>query len=245
MTGKIALVTGGSRGIGRAVALELSRSDFFVFVNYNSNETEAKKTASMITESGGDTAIIKADVSDFAQVERMFAEIASKSGGVDVLVNNAGINSDRTLKNMTAEQWDSVIRTNLTGTFNCTKNALEYMKNKKWGRIINISSVIGQMGNIGQANYAAAKAGIIGFTKSIAKECAKYGVTVNAIAPGFIETDMVKSIPEEIKQKIVQQIPVGRFGKPEEVAKLAAYLASDDSSYMTGQVIGINGGFYI
>ena len=242
---RTALVTGSSRGIGKAIAKELSKLGFRVVINYNSSEDAAKTTADGINSSGGEAITIKADVSDEAQVNRMFSEIAAKFGGVDVLVNNAGIVSDKTVKNMASDQWESVIKTNLTGTFYCTKMAMEHMRNNKWGRIINISSVIGQMGNIGQANYAAAKAGIIGFTKSVAKECAKHGITANAIAPGFVETDMVKSLPEEVKQKILEQIPAGRFARPEEIARLVVYLVSEDAAYITGQVIPINGGLYI
>ncbi len=242
---KVAIVTGASRGIGKAIALELGKRGFFVAINYRERAASAEAVLNEIKSLGGDGACFKVDVSDYAQVESMVNEVIRSKGGVDVLVNNAGIVSDKTLKNMAKEQWDAVIGTNLTGTFNCTKCVINSMRERNFGRIISISSVVALMGNIGQSNYAASKAGIIGFTKSVAKEVAKYNITANAIAPGFIETEMVASMPADMLAKVREQIPVGRLGKPEDVAKLVAFLASDDASYITGQVIGVNGGLYV
>lgn len=188
---------------------------------------------------------LKADVSNIKEASDIFEATVKEYGKVDILVNNAGIIRDAFLDNMSDDDWHSVISVILTGTYNCTKLAVKLMKQQMYGRIVNISSVVGQMGNLGQANYAAAKAAVIGFTKTVAKECARYGITVNAVSPGFIETSMLKKIPVDVIPKILKQIPLGRFGKPEEVAKLVAYLVSDDAGYITGQVFNINGGLYM
>ena len=238
---KVALVTGASRGIGKAIALELARNNIHVAINYNKDEKEALEIVDEIKKIGVEGAAIKADVSNFEECTAMLELIRKKFGALDVLVNNAGALSDKTLKNMTKEQWDLVIKTNLYGTFNVTKNALPLIKDN--GRIINISSIVGLSGNFGQSNYAASKAGIIGFTKSLAKELGKRKITVNAVAPGFIDTHMTKNIPFIRRKIILAMIPLGRPGIPQDVANLVAFLASDKSSYITGEVICIDGGF--
>ena len=243
LSGKIALVTGASRGIGKAIAIELAKQGADVIVNYNRNDKDALEVVSRIKEIGCRSIAVKADVANFDEVGRMFEIVKKEFGRVDILVNNAGIIMDKTLQNMSLEEWSAVMKINLNGAFNTTRNALPLMS--KGGRIINISSVVALQGNFGQANYAASKAGIIGFTKSLAKELGKHGITVNAIAPGFIESDMSNKIPF-LRKKIVEWIiPLKRIGKPEEVAYAAAFLASEDASYITGQVLSISGGLSI
>ena len=242
---KVALVTGSSRGIGRAIAIELAKCGIDVIVNNNVNPKEGTDVVDEINKIGQQAIYIQADVSDLDQVEKMVEEIISEFGKMDILVNNAGIIVDKLLKDMTIEEWNKVVAVNLTGVFNCTKSAIKYMQKQKSGKIINISSVSGQIGNIGQANYSASKAGVISFTKTVAKEYAKDGISVNAVAPGFIRTRMVENIPEKVMLKILKQIPLGRLGEPEDVAKLVRFLASDDAKYITGQVISINGGVYM
>ena len=241
----VALVTGSSRGIGRAIAIELAKSGIDIVVNDSKNPHEGLEVVNEITKIGQRAIYIQADVSDLDQVEKMVEEIISEFGKMDILVNNAGIIVDKLLKDMTIEEWNKVIAVNLTGVFNCTKSAIKYMQKQKSGKIINISSVSGQIGNIGQANYSASKAGVISFTKTVAKEYAREGVIVNAVAPGFIRTRMIENIPEKVMLKILKQIPLGRLGEPEDVAKLVRFLASDDAKYITGQVISINGGVYM
>lgn len=240
LNGKTALVTGASRGIGEAIALELAAKGADVAVNYSSDEKAARIVVEKIEEMGRKAIAIKANVSDFSQARKMVHEVKEKLGKIDLLVNNAGIVRDRTLKNMSAEEWKAVIATNLTGSFNVTKSALEVMPDGS--SIVNISSVVGINGNFGQSNYSASKAGVIGFTRSLAKEMAKRRIRVNAVAPGFIETEMTKGIPF-IKKAIVKQfIPLKRMGTGRDVSFLVAFLLSDDASYITGQVIKVDGG---
>ena len=242
MNNKVAVVTGGSRGIGRAIALELAEEGYFVVINYNGSAKRADEVKKELEEKNGQAAIVQCDVSDFQACEEFIKNIISEYKTIDVLVNNAGITKDGLLMRMTEEDFDSVIDTNLKGTFNCVRFASRYMMKQRQGRIINISSVVGVAGNAGQVNYAASKAGIIGLTKSAARELASRNITVNAIAPGFIETDMTNVLSEEIKEKSVSQIPLGKFGKPEDIAAAAAFLASEKAGYITGQVIHVDGG---
>ncbi len=243
LTGKACLVTGGSRGIGRAIALELGRHGASVAVGYANNKEAAEAVAAEITTSGGDSFALGFDVGDPAAIEPAVASVVERFGKIDVLVNNAGITRDRSLAKMSPEEWDAVLQTNLTSVFHLTARVLPHMVKAGYGRIVNISSVIGIHGNFGQANYAAAKAGIIGFTKSAALELARKGVTVNAIAPGFIETEMIAAMPDEVRTAILAKIPMGRFGRPEEIAQLVAFLVTS-GDYITGQAIEINGGMY-
>jgi acetoacetyl-CoA reductase len=243
LKGKACLVTGGSRGIGRAIALELGRCGASVAVGFVSNEEAAEQVAAEIARSGGTAFAFGCDVGDPAAIETAVANVVERFGKIDALVNNAGITRDRSLAKMSPDEWDAVIQTNLTSVFQMTSRVLPHMVQAGYGRIVNISSVIGVHGNFGQANYAAAKAGIIGFTKSVALEVARKGVTVNAIAPGFIETEMIAAMPEDVRAKILAKIPMGRFGLPEEIAQAAAFLISS-GDYITGQVIAIDGGLY-
>jgi 3-oxoacyl-(acyl-carrier-protein) reductase len=243
LTGKACLVTGGSRGIGRAIALELGRHGAFVAVGYAHNKAAAEVVAAEIATSGGKSFAFGCDVQDAGAIEPAVAAVVERLGKIDVLVNNAGITRDRSLAKMSDDEWDAVLQTNLTSVFHMTARVLPHMVKAGYGRIVNISSVIGIHGNFGQANYAAAKAGIIGFTKSAALELARKGVTVNAIAPGFIETEMIAAMPDEVRARILEKIPMGRFGRPEEIAQAVAFLVSN-GDYITGQVITIDGGMY-
>jgi acetoacetyl-CoA reductase len=243
LTGEACLVTGGSRGIGRAIALELGRHGASVAVGYAHNAEAAEAVIAEITGSGGQSCAFLCDVRDPEAVESAVATVVERFGKIDVLVNNAGITRDRSLAKMATEEWDDVLQTNLDSVFHVTARVLPHMVRAGYGRIINISSVIGLHGNFVQANYAAAKAGIVGFTKSAALELAKKGVTVNAIAPGFIETEMIAAMPEEVRARILEKIPMGRFGRPEEIAEAVAFLVSH-GDYITGQVISIDGGLY-
>jgi 3-oxoacyl-[acyl-carrier protein] reductase len=238
----IALVTGASRGIGRAIALQLAADGFAVVVNYASNSAKADAVVSEIEAAGGSALAVQADVSDPDAVASMFRSVADEVGPVSVLVNNAGITDDGLVLRMTTEQWDNVVTTNLRSVFLCTKEALRPMLRAKSGRVINISSISGISGNAGQGNYAAAKAGIIGFTKSIAKEVGSRGITVNAVAPGFIQTDMTEALGETVTDAVSEQVALGRLGMPEEVASAVGYLASDGATYITGQTIVVDGG---
>ncbi|MCR4430140.1 MAG: 3-oxoacyl-[acyl-carrier-protein] reductase [Tepidanaerobacteraceae bacterium] len=242
LDGKVCVVTGGSRGIGRSICLEMAKAGAAVVVNYCSNENAAMDVASEIERFGHPSLAYKADIADFAQAQRMMEDVHKKFGRIDILVNNAGIARDMLLLIMSEKDWGDVIATNLTGIYNTTKNVARYMIKQRWGRIINISSVVGIYGNAGQANYAAAKAGIIGFTKALAKELGSRGITVNAIAPGFIKTDMTSPIIEK-NAAIEEKIPLRRLGTPEDVAYMAVFLASARADYITGQIIGIDGGF--
>jgi len=243
--GKTALVTGASRGIGRAIALRFAAEGAFVVVNYAGNEAAAAETLASIASAGGSAVLSRFDVGDAAQVDAAVKAIVAERGRIDILVNNAGVTRDNLLLRLTEDDFDAVVRTNLKGTFLVTKVVSRQMIRQRGGRIVNMSSVVGEMGNAGQSVYAATKAGILGFTKAMARELASRAITVNAIAPGFITTDMTQSLPEAARKEFAERIPLGRFGAPEEVAELALFLASDAAAYVTGQVVGINGGMYM
>ena len=248
--GCVALVTGAGRGLGRAIALQLARDGARVALNHvgdqeGNNRREAESVASEVAAGGGRSFVVEASVADAAQVAAMVRAVSEALGPVSILVNNAGILRDMTLKRMGEDDWQAVLDVNLTGAFHCAKAVLEGMREAGWGRIVNLSSVVGLTGNIGQTNYAASKAGLIGFTKSLAREVGRRGITVNAIAPGFIRTGMLYTVPEEIRTRVLEQIPVGVWGEPEDVAHAVAFLASEEARYITGQVIGVNGGYYM
>jgi 3-oxoacyl-(acyl-carrier-protein) reductase len=243
LKGRTALVTGGSRGIGRAVAIALAEEGADVAVNYVSSEAAARDVAEHITTKVGRKAVLaQADVSDYPDTFRMAQDVLGAFGHLDILVNNAGINSDKTFTKMDHASWRKVLGTNLDGVFNCTKVFVDQMLRQGYGRVVNMTSVIGQIGNFGQANYAASKAGVAAFTKSLAKELAGKGVTVNAVAPGFIETEMVTAIPDKVRERLLAQIPLHRFGTAEEVARAVVYIVSSDGDYITGAELSINGG---
>jgi len=243
LRGRVAIVTGGSRGIGRAIALCLAERGARVTVNYIAgNEAEAKETASRIQSGGGECIVVEADVRRPEDVQRLMDETLKAFGKVDVLVNNAGITRDDLLLRMSDEEWDEVMATNLRAAFLCTRAALRPMIRQRWGRIVNVGSVAGIVGNAGQANYAASKAGLIGFTKAVAKEVASRGITANVIAPGFVETKLTDELTEAQRQAIMSQTPLGRAATPEEIAPAAAFLASEEASYITGHVLTIDGG---
>ncbi|CEN76641.1 3-oxoacyl-ACP reductase [[Clostridium] sordellii] len=242
LNGKVALITGGSRGIGKAIAIKLASYKANIVINYTSNKEHALKVKEEIESYGVKSIVIKCDVSKSDEVNNMIEEIVKEFGQIDILVNNAGITRDGLLMRMKEEDFDSVIDINLKGVFNCTKSATKYMMKKRYGKIINISSVVGLIGNAGQANYCASKAGVIGLTKSSARELASRNINVNAIAPGFIDTDMTSVLNENLKETMLKNIPQNRFGSPEDVANLVLFLASDMSSYITGQIINVDGG---
>jgi 3-oxoacyl-[acyl-carrier protein] reductase len=242
LTGRTALVTGGSRGIGRAIALALAEEGADIAVNYVSSEQAARDLIAQIEKTGRRGILAQADVSDFPDTFRMAQDVLAQFGHLDILVNNAGINSDKTFVKMDHASWRKVLSINLDGVFNCTKVFVDQMLKQNYGRVVNITSVIGQIGNFGQANYAASKAGVAAFTKSLAKELAGKGVTVNAVAPGFIETEMVDNIPDKVKNRLLDQIPLKRFGSADEVARAVTYIVSSDGDYITGAELSINGG---
>jgi acetoacetyl-CoA reductase len=240
----VVVVTGASRGLGRAIAEELGRNGAKVVVNYSRSKEPAEELVQQISENGGEAIAVQADVSDPEQAQSLIDQTIERFRRVDVLVNNAGINVDRTLKKLSVEDWDKVIQVDLNSAFYTVHAALPHMMEQGGGKIINMSSFVGEAGNIGQANYSAAKAGLLGFTKTAAKELARYGITVNSICPGFIETDMVASIPDEARDKLLKTVPLGRFGQPEEIARAVRFLV-EDGDYITGQALDINGGVYI
>ena len=240
----VAIVTGSSRGIGRAIAIELARRGMAIVVNYRSAEAEAKDVAAELATAGADCLCLQADVAQPDEARGLIRRVHEQWGRVDVLVNNAGITRDRTLRKLTDEDWLDVINTNLGSVYYCTSAAMPIMIGQGYGRIINISSYVGQAGNFGQANYGASKGGIIAFTKTAALELARYGITVNAIAPGFTETEMLSKVPADVQEKIRERIPMGRFGKAQEVAKVVAFIATE-ADYITGQQINVNGGVYM
>jgi len=245
LAGKTALVTGASRGIGRAIALRFAAEGAFVVVNYAGNEAAAGETLAAIESAGGKAVLSRFDVGSAGEVDAAVKAIVAERGRIDILVNNAGVTRDNLLMRLTEDDFDAVVRTNLKGAFLVTKVVSRQMIRQRGGRIVNMSSVVGEMGNAGQSVYAATKAGILGFTKAMARELASRGITVNAIAPGFITTDMTEKLPEAARKEFAERIPLGRFGAPEEVAELALFLASDEAAYVTGQVVGINGGMYM
>jgi len=242
LEGKVALVTGASRGIGRAIALELARQGCAVVVNYNAQAQAAGEVVAAIVASGGRATAVQADVSLTAEAQKLVEAALATYGTLDILVNNAGIARDALLLRMSEEDWDAVLDTNLKSAFNCVKAAQKTFLRKKAGRIINVGSVVGLRGNAGQANYAAAKAGLVGFTKALARELGSRGITVNLVAPGYIETDLTKSLPPEAVNAALAQTPLGRLGQPGDVAAAVAFLASDAASYITGQVLCVDGG---
>ena len=244
LKGKVALVTGAAQGIGKAVALLLARNAADLVIS-DINLEKAEETAREIQSIGRGAMAIKVDVANLGDVEQMVEAVLERFGHIDILINNAGITRDRLILRMTEEDWDAVLNINLKGTFHCTKMVIRHMSKQRNGKIVNIASVVGEMGNAGQANYSASKAGVIGFTKTIAREFAQRGINVNAIAPGYIETPMTEALPEKAKEELKRIIPMERLGRPEDVAEAVLFLVSEASSYITGQVLNVNGGIYM
>lgn len=245
LEGKTALVTGGARGIGRAISIALAKEGATVVINYNGSEERAKETAKAVEEAGGKAVVYRCNVVDFQAVETMMKDIAAQCGSIDILVNNAGITDDSLIMKMKEEQFDRVIDTNLKGTFNTIRHAARTMLKQRSGKIVNISSVSGVLGNAGQANYSASKAGVIGLTKTMARELASRGINVNAVAPGFVSTEMTDVLSDTVKDGVMSQIPLGKFGKPEQIADAVVFLASEKADYITGQVLSVDGGMAI
>ncbi len=243
--GKIAVVTGGSRGIGRAISVRLGSMGCFVWVNYVSRAEAAQETVDLIKEAGGQGQVVQFDVADFDQVQVAFKSIVAESGSIDILINNAGITRDGLVARMKEKDWDAVVDTNLKGVFSCAKAAVRPMMKNRWGRIVNISSIVGFSGNGGQVNYAAAKAGMVGLSKSLAREFASRKITVNCVAPGYIVTEMTEELDEAVKERMLAEIPLGALGEADDVAAAVAYLVSDHAGYVTGQTIHVNGGMYM
>jgi 3-oxoacyl-[acyl-carrier protein] reductase len=242
----VVVITGGSRGIGRAIAFRFAvEKPKLVLLHYDPDDSAAGEMMASLTEGGVQAESHRLDVSSRGEVDRLFKEILSRFGRVHVLINNAGIAKDGLLMRMSEDDWDLVLKVNLKGVFNCSQAVIRSMIKERTGRIVNISSVVGQMGNAGQTNYAASKAGIMGFTKSLAREVASRGITVNAVAPGYIQTEMTSTLPDKVKEAFKQQIPLGRIGEPEDVAEAVYWLCSEGSTYITGQVIHVNGGLYM
>jgi 3-oxoacyl-[acyl-carrier protein] reductase len=244
LSNRVALVTGASRGIGRAIALTLSREGHFIVIASPEVENN-EKVAGEIREAGGEAMTLNFDVSSAESVKEGFAAVLQQRERVDILVNNAGITRDGIAMRMKPADWDLVLRINLNGAFNCVQQALPGMMKARWGRIVNMASVVGQAGSAGQANYAASKAGLIGLTKALAHEMASRNITVNAVAPGYVETDMTAVLPEEVKKKILASVPMGRIGKPDDIANAVKFLVSEEAGYITGQVVAVNGGMYM
>ncbi|MDQ3922480.1 MAG: 3-oxoacyl-[acyl-carrier-protein] reductase [Actinomycetota bacterium] len=242
MEGRVTLVTGGGRGIGRAIAVRLAEGGAKVAIAYRANDVAAEETAELVRDVGAGGELFKGDVASPEDVEALVKGVVEAFGPVEILVNNAGTTRDNIMLRMKDAEFDEVMRTNLKGTYLCTRAVLRRMVRARWGRIVNISSVVGLLGNAGQANYAASKAGIIGFTKSVAREVAGRGITVNAVAPGYVETELTGSLSKNIKGQIMGQVPMGRFGKPQEIAEVVAFLAGDGAGYVTGQTISVDGG---
>ena len=245
LSNQVALITGGSRGIGKDIAKKLASRGAYVLINYISNSQAAEETLGEIEREGGKGRAVGFDVSDFDKVQRCVGELSGELGGVHILVNNAGIRNDGLLMRMGEGDWDRVMDINLKGTFNCTKAVSRGMFKNRYGRIINITSTAGEVGNPGQANYAASKAGVIGLTKATAKEFSSRGITVNAVSPGFVETDIIADLNEDMRKKYLEAIPLGRFGRVEDISNVVCFLVSEGASYITGEVIKVNGGIYM